>query len=719
MRDSDRSKYWATLSGVELMPKLEAKIDAYHEYLKESQLAHLWERAHLMYQWGAECSTIQKVGDEGEFDSIKVNHARNIVRHIVVGTTSSRPGYQTRAQNTDYKSKVACRLGDGVLEYYIEGKRCEQHANRCAEMSAVLGEGNLFEWWDRNAGKLIGAEAAPSTEDPAEQTEEPEQIPVFEGDLRVETPHPMDVIRDVTRRTPDGNPWVIVRRRVSRYDLAALYRDQAEKILALEEDTGTDWYARSVRILNDPEDTESDDLCVYYFVHTRTPSLPTGRMFVFCGDDIELEDATFDELKEEPGLTQMIPDPIQGSPFGYTFFFDLMEIQDAINVGHSTALTNLSNFGVTNLSGPAGATMKFEQLAKGLNWLGVANVREGKIEVLDLLQIPEALVAIVQMWEQAMETLSGVNSVARGNPEASLKSGAALALVQSQFLQFTEDYQRAYFFMWAEFCTKILKLFRANVSEKRAAAIVGKGDRAYVKELIGADLENIDRVRVEPASALARTAAGRLQIAEDMIANGWITTPEQYMAVRETGKLEPLTHHPTAQLDLITAENEALQEGNPAKPVLDDLGKPVIQPAQLDPASGQLIPEQPLTRPSAVVLLTDDHVLHVKEHSALMCDPDVRLNETVMAATLAHIQEHLNALQTMDPVLAAVLGFPSIGGAPGGPAGAGAPPPGASPGSPETQQAVNPVNGNPAQVRKPTNPQSGREWDPSSGGLAA
>ena len=43
-----------------------------------------------------------------------------------------------------------------------------------------------------------------------------------------------------------------------------------------------------------------------------------------------------------------------------------------------------------------------------------------------------------------METLSGVNSVARGNPEASLQSGTALAMVQSQALQFMSGLQQSY-----------------------------------------------------------------------------------------------------------------------------------------------------------------------------------------------------------------------------------------------------------------------------------
>lgn len=703
MSSNTTDKYWATLGEDEIVPELVKKVDAYYDFLRSSGLWSLWMRSHEMYQWGASQSTIEQVGQDSEFESIVINHYRNILRHIYVGTTSTRPGFQPRAINTDYKSKIATRICDGMLEFYLDDKRGEQHAYRAAEAAIVTGEGYIFSMWDPQAGKVVGSEQVQS-----EDGGEPEERPLFEGDLRVENPHPCDVIRDVTRRTWDGMPWHVVRRRVNRFDLAARYPEKADEILSLETGDSSNWDARSVSLLYNTNDWDADELYVYHFFHERTPAVPFGRVVVFTGDDVLLEATDLEEMQlQKPTLIRIAGDEIEGSPFGYTFAYDLMAIQDAINLAHSTALTNISNFGVTNLTGPANATVKFEQLAKGLNWLGLQDVREGQISTIDLLQIPAELLTIVQEWVGAMETLSGVNSVSRGNPEASLKSGAALALVQSQFIEFTKDFQGAYFFCWGEFTTMLVRLFRTNVTEARAAAIVGKGDRSYVKEILGSDLENVDRVRVEPASALARTAAGRLQIAEDMLAAGFVQTPEQYMAVRETGRLEPLTHHATAQLDLISAENEALMEGNIPQPVLDELGQQV--PDELG---------QPMMRPGAVVVFGDDDVLHIKEHSSITCDPDVRRNETIMAATLEHIQQHINQLLTRDPVLAAVLGLPGGPAQPGAAPGApGDPAAGGDPSNAQTLPAVNPATGEQAQITPPNDPSTGQDWQ--AGGAPA
>ena len=45
------------------------------------------------------------------------------------------------------------------------------------------------------------------------------------------------------------------------------------------------------------------------------------------------------------------------------------------------------------------------------------------------------------------ETVSGVNSVVRGNPEKSIKSGAALATIQAQAIQFMNGLQQSYIFL--------------------------------------------------------------------------------------------------------------------------------------------------------------------------------------------------------------------------------------------------------------------------------
>ena len=43
-------------------------------------------------------------GEQGELVNLRVNHYRNIAQHILNMVTSTRPAFQARSTNTDYKS---------------------------------------------------------------------------------------------------------------------------------------------------------------------------------------------------------------------------------------------------------------------------------------------------------------------------------------------------------------------------------------------------------------------------------------------------------------------------------------------------------------------------------------------------------------------------------------------------------------------------------------
>ena len=80
------------------------------------------------------------------------------------------------------------------------------------------------------------------------------------------------------------------------------------------------------------------------------------------------------------------------------------------------------------------------------------------------------------------------------------------------------------------------------------------------------------------------------------------------------------------------------------------------------------------------VLLTDRHMLHIREHTVPLASPEARSQADLVSNILAHIQEHLNVL--MDPAQAQILLL--LGQQPMQPMGppGGPPPPGGAPGAP-------------------------------------
>jgi hypothetical protein len=358
---------------------------------------------------------------------------------------------------------------------------------------------------------------------------------------------------------------------------------------------------------------------------------------------------------------------ILGTPFGYSPMFDVLPLQEGINTLYSTILSNQNAFGVQNIYVPRGADVNIQTLAGGLN-IVEGNPQAGEIRPLNLTSTPKEVFDFLGILERAAETISGVNSVARGNPEPSLKSGAALALVQSMALQFMSGLQQQYVQLIEDVGTGIINLLQDFAAVPRVAAIVGKNQRAYLQEFKGDDLSSIQRVIVDVGNPLSRTTAGRVQMAEQLLQMGLITNPQDYFAVINTGQLEVMTENTNSEIYLIKGENEALIAGEEV-PVID----------------------------------VDDHKQHILEHKAILADPHLRKDAALVQRVLGHMQKHIEALRQTDPNLLSLLNQQPLSG-PGGtpPAGPqGMPPP---PGAPQPPGPAGAMQGPPPGAPQPNQP---------------
>jgi len=297
-----------------------------------------------------------------------------------------------------------------------------------------------------------------------------------------------------------------------------------------------------------------------------------------------------------------------------------MPLQEAINSLYSTVLSNQNAFGVQSIISPKGSDITAQSLAGGLNFIEY-EPGAGKPEPLQLTQTPAEVFRFMERLIQDMETLSGINSVARGNPEASLKSGAALALVQAQAVQFASGLQQSFIRLIEDIGSAIIKLLQDFATVPRVAAIVGKSNKAYLRSFKAEDLKDINRVRVTVANPLSKTTAGRLEMANNLLQMGIIKTAEHYLTIVNTGSLDVATEGEQSELLLIKKENEAMMEG-------------------------KRVP----------VTAIDEHILHIKEHRAVLADPDLRTDQELVSVVLDHIQEHINALKTVDPGLLQIIG---------------------------------------------------------------
>lgn len=643
------SDYFAAQSADETVSIVLNKAESWMNSLESNgyllKLRQMWSAYHGAYYTDVGSGhQIHFGGAQGELVSLPVNHLRNLGQHILVMTTSNRPIMEARATNTDYKSLTQTYLANGLLDYYMREKRLETFLKRACELAIVLGAGYIKMEWDATQGE------------PVDYNEETKNY-VYEGDVVFSNLSPFDVLYDTTKEDQDHD-WLVCRVWKNRFDLAAKYPELSDKILSLP--TKSELQNKFRLGFNNYEET--DDIAVYELYHKRSDSLPDGRYVLFCSADTVMFDGAL-PYRSIP-IFRISPSDILGTPFGYTPLFDILPIQDAINALYSTILTNQNAFGVQNLYVPRGGDIAVNQLAGGLNIIEGNQGFEPK--PLNLTNTPKEIFDFLEMLEHVAETLSGVNSVARGNPEASLKSGAALALVQSMSLQFMSGLQQSYIELIENVGSALITMLKDFASTPRVAAIVGKSNRTFLKEFQGADLSAISRVAVNVGNPLSRTTAGRVQMAEQLLQMGAIKSPQDYLQVINTGSLDSVTEDAQSQLLLVKGENEKL--------------------VQLQPIHA---------------LAIDQHQLHIQEHAAILSDPDLRTDQQLSAAVLAHIQEHIDLLRNTDPDLLMLTGQQALQphqqpGQPPGPQGG--PPQGALP-------APGPKDGNPmAQPPQPGSP---------------
>jgi hypothetical protein len=654
---SPSDQYWATLPSDDLPNWLVRKVDAYYEYCSKYGFMDRWRRAYMAYygmsETGTDTTRLNQAGTNGELYVLKVNHFRSLLQNLLVLICQQPPAIQPKASNTDSQSMNQTILAKSVIDYYMREQNAEKFLNEAAEFSLFGAEGFVTLTWDATAGQEAGIN--PDT-----------GKPFYDGDAKFKSFHPIDVIRECATDSNESSKWYIVREFENKYDLAAKFPEFASDLISIQK--SPDFMNKYNYVSYDMADC--DDIPTYTFYHEPTDAVPNGRLFKYVTNDLWLTDTSL-PYKHLP-VYGMRPAKWFGTRFGYTVAYDMMGIQKNIDALNSVVATNQMNYGIQNIVVERGSEVNVVGLAQGLNAIEV-NPGSKPPTPLNLVQTPGEIFSQIQNLVKEMETLSGINSTARGNPEESLKSGTALALVAAQAIQFNSGLQKSYNNLIQDVCTGLIEILQLFANTPRIAAIAGKSNRSRVKEFKGEDLANISRVVCESVNPISKTAAGRLQMAQDLLQiPNMIQTPQHYFEVVETGTLEPMLEHQTSQMIYIRSENEELADGNKVQ-----------------------------------ALVTDQHLIHIHEHSTVLDSIEARQNPAIIKNTTDHIQDHINQLKTADPALLQALGQqpipkpqppqpspqagpphpPGPGGPPGQPLPPGAHPsmPGPQPGAPGPQ----------------------------------
>lgn len=669
---SHDNEYFALKDADDLAADIMGKVDAWENHLETSGLRQRWAKSYNMY-YGRHFNLgnmgsdgIESGGQDNELALIKANHYRNLLQHILIMTTKQKPAFDTQAMNAEPDSLAQARLGNDLLDFYISDKRLGRYVKLATEMSVVMGKGFVECVWDPSKGEAYGVK------DVEDENGEPTQKQIAQGDIELSTVDPFSLIVDLAEEDFTKCQWQIVRKFQNRFDLAAIYPQMSETLKGMSSKSDLETNRKSWHGTQNLADTAL--IPVWYFYHKKTPAVPNGRMMIVAGADCMLYDGAM-PFRRLP-VFRIVPGEIFGTTEGYTGGFDLISLQEAIDVLLSTAFTNQQAFGVNNILAPEASGVSAEQLTQNLKLIKYKG--QTPPSVLQLCATPAEIFTMINLLQSIQETVSGVNAVARGNEEAiGDKSGKALSIIQSMAYEYASGLIQSWAEMNEDLGTHIFELLQDYATTDRVLEISGKSNSSQMSSFNKDSIKNIRRVKVELGNPASRTTAGRLEMADNYLNHGFIKTPEEYDTVVKTGQLETLTRSTTSSLTNIHRENEMLMEG-----------------------SGQVI-----------ALVTDDHPVHMAEHRANCDDPKVRMNPALHEATLAHITEHNNLWKNMDPALCAALKImpypfpPMMPGmmppTPGGMDPAMAPPPEGMPPPPEGDIPM-PPQGDPNMQAMPT-----------------
>lgn len=656
--------YWAAKPTDECAQELSKRIDAWYEWCRATGTYDFWLRSLREFYSGAVTQgTLGTSGESEEWVTSKENHLHNIGMNVVTMVTGSRPAFEPKAKNSDHASASQVIIATGLLDNAMREKDLEGIGiTVVTDAGCLFGEAYSTATWDVNAGQ-------PYTMNPETNQR------VTTGDVAYKSYVPLDVARDHTKSDPEGHQWYALRDWENKHDLAAKHADKVDKIASLpnrlEEARARYSFSRDWKgIAAD----YSDDVAVWTMYHARSPAVPDGRMVRMAGADLVLFDGPlpYDDMP----VIRMAPEEMRGTQLGYSTLFDCLAPQHEVNAADTTITTSISNVGTGIIWAPPGGDVSVEDIQGGPKVIR-STAKPEPVTLIDTASLT-AMDNYKRGKITAMEAISGVNSARRGtlvNDKA--MSGAALALLDAKTLEYSKGLERGYIRWLERMATATVRLYKRYATVPMVAMVAGKANRSYMKEFTGASLDRIERVTVDLGNPLARTTSGRLSLAEMLLDRQLIRTPEQVIQVLTTGRLDPIIEGTNAELMNIRAENERMQEGKQVS-----------------------------------VVVTDNHILHLKEHASVMASPEAREDEGLVTAVTTHLQEHINVWTTTDPALLAALGIPPPPmAAPVTPPGETAPGGGGVPPGPESPAVPAPEGMNPQEAgsmpRMPINPANG------------
>jgi hypothetical protein len=635
--------YFANKPANQLVDDLKQRELSQWNMLNSRGLPNLWRLAYAQ-AFGMDPSSgrnatqkLEFCGAQQNFVRFRVNLTRSLIKQRNTMAAGQRIAFQCLAANDDAATLAQVPIGGKIVDYVFREAEGERVCYEALEADGYFGEGHIWARWDIDGGDLVPVQqqqpaidqfsGQPLTEPTGQPIMQTVTVQQKSGAPSMQALYPWNIVREPFARK---SPWIVVKEKVSKYELMALYPEQAEALkgatLNMNSEPG------AFAMFNWDTSSVTDDMVIVrHFYHEPCKAVPNGR-YVGYVDDIYLWDLPCPITKGYP-VTSVCSARYFDTQMGYPESADLFSVQEMLDELLSQSATNILKFGNQNIWGQNGLDFDMDKFMEGGAFFTLPDATVGPPQVIQYAQLPEAVKYLLEYLPERMNEIIGSNSVMRGEPSANISSGAFAALMQNIAEKFVSATQATFDFAVNATGNTLLELVRANADSSFAAEVSGDANTPYMKFFTREDLRGIKRVMVNRQSPLMNSIPGRFDVFN---ATKDLPVDQRHAAVQllKTGDDAAWTENDFSALVLIRKENELMSSGQPV-----------------------------------MVSSTDDHILHCQKHRASLDrlrtmdqppegSPEFMQWQAAVQSHVQHINDHAITWTQTNPVFAAVCQLP-------------------------------------------------------------
>lgn len=581
--------------------------------------------------------------DDGDKPRYRVRLVANqIAPHttsLLSRLTKTKPTFFATPGQASYEAIKATEVAETLLDFWWDKFNLSEKREEAILWGIICGNGFWKISWDTSVGSsiklMINPEGQPILSPLVEHFFRNElekdgldpsmfEQEVFEGEIRVDTLAPFDVLLDDTAQVFEDCKYAICMHPMGVEEIYSRYgaRLKPNAINQYPDETLPGSYNMSAG------KTKENVRIVYYGYFLPTADKPEGRYVVFVkSPDIVLYDSPWPYPFKMLPLVKFPGMRIPGQLYDSSVVEQAIPLQKELNRTLSQMIEYKNLTLKPQMLAPVGSLR--QRMTDEPGAIFEYNPVAGKVpESIPIPSLPPYVFEHVRDIGQRIRDTFGLNEILQGDVPPNVEAGVAIDLLQEaatdrhapQILMLEKALERA--------GNMMLQLAQKYYTEPRMLVINGSGSRPKIERFESADIIAGVGVRVETGSGLPRTRAGKQARVMQMLQMGLLTPTKAYKYL-DMADFKSLQAQFQADEEQASREHDKLIDGMvvneaAARQAQEQL---MLSLMNTDPNTGMQAPVDPQLLQASIEaglqpLAYENKNIHLEQHGLYMKSPE-------------------------------------------------------------------------------------------------